>query len=301
MTIAHLATRRFDLLAAGFLICALGAVGCGDDDHGTPADGGGGTDGSVRTDGSSRADGAPAPDGALPGMLCSEECPYSGDDECDDGGPDSLDGLCDFGTDCMDCGPRDPADCVPSCDGVECGDDGCGGSCGSCAAGSMCGTFGECVVCGCDSIGCGMDACGTMDCGSCTDPAVCYRSQCRTAMCMGRECGNDGAGGVCGTMDGDCPDMQWCVAGSCTSCACGTHQCGYDCDDNPCGANDGDCPTGQTCDNVTGMCLAKPDPACNNTCFTAGDGECDDGRPGSHYSLCELGTDCADCGPVPAT
>lgn len=36
---------------------------------------------------------------------------------------------------------------------------------------------------------------------------------------------------------------------------------------------------------------------CTNTCEYADDGDCDDGGSGSDYSLCELGTDCADCGP----
>lgn len=35
---------------------------------------------------------------------------------------------------------------------------------------------------------------------------------------------------------------------------------------------------------------------CDATCATAGDGECDDGGPGSLYNGCDLGTDCADCG-----
>ena len=36
---------------------------------------------------------------------------------------------------------------------------------------------------------------------------------------------------------------------------------------------------------------------CENTCVWANDGECDDGGPGSLFSECALGTDCADCGP----
>jgi hypothetical protein len=36
---------------------------------------------------------------------------------------------------------------------------------------------------------------------------------------------------------------------------------------------------------------------CSNTCSTANDNECDDGGPGSMYSICTLGSDCADCGP----
>ena len=35
---------------------------------------------------------------------------------------------------------------------------------------------------------------------------------------------------------------------------------------------------------------------CIDTCPYADDGDCDDGGPGSDYSVCELGTDCADCG-----
>lgn len=35
---------------------------------------------------------------------------------------------------------------------------------------------------------------------------------------------------------------------------------------------------------------------CSNTCHFAFDGLCDDGGPGSDYSCCALGTDCADCG-----
>lgn len=44
-----------------------------------------------------------------------------------------------------------------------------------------------------------------------------------------------------------------------------------------------------------------PDPTpasvCTDSCGYAGDGDCDDGGPGSDYSLCEYGTDCTDCGP----
>src|SRR6056297_2846243 len=35
---------------------------------------------------------------------------------------------------------------------------------------------------------------------------------------------------------------------------------------------------------------------CSNTCEFASDGDCDDGGPSSDFNLCELGTDCADCG-----
>jgi len=36
---------------------------------------------------------------------------------------------------------------------------------------------------------------------------------------------------------------------------------------------------------------------CTNTCRFASDSDCDDGGPGSDFDLCDLGTDCDDCGP----
>jgi hypothetical protein len=40
-------------------------------------------------------------------------------------------------------------------------------------------------------------------------------------------------------------------------------------------------------------------PGCSNVCLFADDGTCDDGGPGStaEEARCDLGTDCADCGP----
>ena len=40
---------------------------------------------------------------------------------------------------------------------------------------------------------------------------------------------------------------------------------------------------------------------CTNTCKYANDGSCEDGGPGKHYSICTLGSDCADCGPSSRT
>jgi len=51
---------------------------------------------------------------------------------------------------------------------------------------------------------------------------------------------------------------------------------------------------------VGGQALAgcdEDDPTiCEDTCTFANDGECDDGGPGSDYSVCSYGTDCNDCG-----
>ncbi|KAK3269610.1 hypothetical protein CYMTET_21957 [Cymbomonas tetramitiformis] len=41
--------------------------------------------------------------------------------------------------------------------------------------------------------------------------------------------------------------------------------------------------------------------ACEETCSWSGDSECDDGGSGASYEVCELGTDCSDCGPRDVT
>ena len=68
--------------------------------------------------------------------------------------------------------------CIPNCEGMVCGDDGCGGSCGLCT--------------------------GTFDCieGQCMP--------CQPA-CTGKECGADGCGSTCGT----CEEGDLCMFGTC--------------------------------------------------------------------------------------
>ena len=41
----------------------------------------------------------------------------------------------------------------------------------------------------------------------------------------------------------------------------------------------------------------SPGSGCTDTCSDAADGACDDGGPGSDFTICDLGTDCTDCGP----
>ena len=61
--------------------------------------------------------------------------------------------------------------CAPpcSCEGKQCGDDGCGGECGTCDPGYSCNTKGVCI----------------------DDSPVCEPA------CEGKDCGDDGCGGVC--------------------------------------------------------------------------------------------------------
>ena len=42
---------------------------------------------------------------------------------------------------------------------------------------------------------------------------------------------------------------------------------------------------------------AEQEGVCTNTCQFAFDGECDDGGIGSVYAICDVGSDCSDCGP----
>jgi hypothetical protein len=54
------------------------------------------------------------------------------------------------------------------------------------------------------------------------------------------------------------------------------------------------------CDTLrfeTGASELETAPLCSNTCSYHSNGECDDGGPDSYSDFCELGTDCADCGP----
>eukprot|EP00966_Prymnesium_polylepis_P177110 4102030-Prymnesium_polylepis.1 len=49
--------------------------------------------------------------------ICTDFCRFSSDTDCDDGGPGSEYTLCNFGDDCIDCGPRparDGALCAPT-------------------------------------------------------------------------------------------------------------------------------------------------------------------------------------------
>ena len=39
-------------------------------------------------------------------QLCDDSCPFANDGVCDDGGKDSLNDVCQLGTDCNDCGER---------------------------------------------------------------------------------------------------------------------------------------------------------------------------------------------------
>lgn len=103
-----------------------------------------------------RAAAAPTRRELAPGEICTDSCASARDNECDDGGPDSLYAVCELGSDCADCGVRTAADeqsmldangmlCANTCgyanDG-ECDDGGANSLYAICAYGSDCGDCG---------------------------------------------------------------------------------------------------------------------------------------------------------------
>ena len=200
--------------------------------------------------------------------------------------------------------------CVKSCSGKQCGDDGCGGSCGSCSSSKQC-EADQCV----SKTGCS-GRCGTYnrleypgispdivgkvcschercivegDC--CADFHTACASHCEP-FCAGRECGQDGCGGSCGgcgkgeacDADGRCVRPGSC-AGRCgaasvlktdgTACMCQIDECVPDSKVLPC--CDDAC---SECSSGIG-CIGK----CGETSFEATGAVCS----------CE-----ADCGQVQA-
>ena len=51
---------------------------------------------------------------APPPMICLDTCGTAGDDVCQDGGWGAYGSMCEFGTDCVDCGSRVLVDSPPS-------------------------------------------------------------------------------------------------------------------------------------------------------------------------------------------
>lgn len=168
----------------------------------------------------------------------------------------------------MDTGPED-AGCTPTCAGLACGDDGCGGSCGSCGAQATC-YGGVCIpkVKFC-AAGCGSVA----DCvapnppaGFDTDNFACVQGACHYTGCAGNsDCAlvNTVKGtGLCKQFDA----MKLCV-GTCSTpadCAAQSGVAAFDADNYTC--QEGTCVY-LGC-NSTAECTssyASPAYACNTT------------------------------------
>ena len=188
--------------------------------------------------------------------------------------------------------------CEPQCEGRECGDDSCQGSCGSCADGFACidavckpqGEMTECeIACAAEGRVCG--AFGECDCGQCEDGGTC--SEVGTCSChphcSGKECGNDGCGGSCGTCPGAylCSDNGLCLSPDACEEPCKGKECGPD----GCAGNCGTCIYG-SCKNSQCVCTPNcewkecgPD-GCGQLC-----GKCPEGSmcgwDGACYGFCD--------------
>jgi formylglycine-generating enzyme required for sulfatase activity/predicted small lipoprotein YifL len=222
-----------------------------------------------------------------------------GSDESSDPGPDIT-----------DLGPPDV--CQPSCPNLECGDDGCGGRCGTCTGGKVC-QSGLCVcsaddhkVC-CNQAVCWVDSCGTVG-----DPVAdcsygCADGTCLACVpnCLGKECGNDGCGGDCGTCPvGACDGLVWTPAATCSvdgGCVSDPVQ---DCSDGaPCTtdtcdpiagcahgiANDGTVCVPGACDGLTWV---WPKSCLDGACVGDGESSCDD-EVGCTTDTCDPAAGCA--------
>ncbi len=227
--------------------------------------------------------------------ICAPDCfgKQCGDDGCGGScGDCETDEFCNLTQLCQqladDC--PDSADCS----GQDCGPDPvCGTDCGDCPAGEDCGADGmcDCVPVGCLELQaeCGAidDGCGaTITCGSCAAPSICENHACVCVPdCAGKQCGDDGCGGVCGT----CATSEFCnLAQLCETTGpgcpdnadCTGQQCGPD---PVCGTNCGDCAAGETC-NASGVCECVPQ------CVGK---QCGDDGCGGVCGDCELGYYCA--------
>ncbi len=235
--------------------------------------------------------------------------------------PDGL--VCNEGTaacvrapDCADCCTAASCDDGRFCNGVEV----CDAASGQCQPGvpvcagaapvcdeatrtCRCGDDDDCVapercsngVCGCtpacDGKQCGDDGCGGT-CGSCAAGDECNAGLCGCVPdCDGRQCGSDGCDGSCGA----CAGADVCDDGS---CVCVPDCAGRVCGDDGCGGSCGECPSG-TC-SPSGQCNCVPDCAgrecgddgCGGSCGSCSVGAC--GLAGT----CDCTPDCAgrECG-----
>lgn len=206
---------------------------------------------------------------------------------------------------------------VCSCVGKRCDQtDGCGHPCTDlCGADQAC-CSGECRTLRYDADHC--DVCGN----TCPpDKPLCVQGVCQgcTPDCDGRECGDDGCGGVCTKRDCDPNPPMACVSGRCLCIPqcddreCGSDQCGGSCSPG-CSAgmmcsDEGNCVcepkcAGKECgpDGCGGRC--EPD-ACDTGWHCSGGGVCVcDPRSctqigaqcGTHEDGCGGTKDCGSCG-----
>jgi hypothetical protein len=148
---------------------------------------------------------------------------------------------------------------------------------------------------------CGEDGCGGL-CGTCQAGQDCQAGKCSCVpQCAGKECGDNGCGGTCG----NCPANYACSYGHCT---CNASCTGKECGSDGCGGSCGQCPTGKTCvgnkckSSCTPSCTGKecgPD-GCDGTCGECPEGKtCTDGKCTGGTACCPGNCDSAGDCPSP--
>jgi len=266
--------------------------------------------------------------------VCEDDC-SAGEKSCTVGGGYRLcghfdaDGCMDWSETqyCPGAGECVDGECVctPSCDGKECGYDGCSGSCGTCADGNSCSKY-KCIagcVDECEPPGKGMCSgngrvvCGQFDSDDClewSEPLACS-GECVDGECFcipdcaGKECGVDGCGGTCGTCQPGLTCKNYvCVEGPSAECLPGE---GEEVDCGLCGkqmrscsadgiwgawsecVGEGLCSPGENQSEPCGTCGSKT-RTCNGGCqwdpwgSCAGEGLCSPGQVESQP--------CGNCG-----
>ena len=245
------------------------------------------------------------------GGLCSCQPACTGK-EC---GADGCGGACGACAGAQESCVGGACICQPACAGMACGADGCGGTCGACdddlsctddtcADGACVFTInpfhclldGFCVPSGTSNPLNPCEACSpataqeswtVLEDGSlCGVGQVCFSGACCDVPgnCAGKECGDDGCGGACGTCTGA---QELCVAGL---CVCQPDCSGKTCGGDGCGGTCGECGANEVCAPGFSCVCVPSSVSCDGVCCA----------PNSQ--VCAAGTcctpDCAgkDCG-----
>ncbi|MBM4354284.1 MAG: hypothetical protein FJ109_10895 [Deltaproteobacteria bacterium] len=197
--------------------------------------------------------------------------------ECGDDGCGGQCGICDDSVFCTvdSCHPSGQCQHVPAAslcdDGMECTVDDCGMTgCEHLLSPFHCLLMGNCVQSGGADPS---DPCKTCqpavsliawtpveDHAECGAGKVCWKGQCCDAAsnCLGKECGDDGCGGTCGSC---APPSLPCVAGK---CICTPNCSGNQCGDDGCGGSCGQCCAKQWC--LGGICTWPGDECDDKNC-----------------------------------
>ncbi|MBM4388775.1 MAG: hypothetical protein FJ088_13620, partial [Deltaproteobacteria bacterium] len=197
-------------------------------------------------------------------VLCEIDCSanLSPDDVC---GWKSDYGFYDCGGSGYDPSGLNPCSCsgAMTCPGGSCAGN-CDSGAGTCYCDETCWNFGDCCPDVCQQCGycngscvpqcsgkeCGDDGCGG-SCGTCPWGWTCNSGKCScTPSCSGKECGSDGCGSVCAW----CPTGYVCnYLNKCEKQACQPDCFAKQCGDDGCSGSCGTCPSGYVCD-VWGQC-----------------------------------------------